>query len=551
MNSRFSAALLSACLLASSALIAATTSATSAAPTTFSYTGPAVPIPDSDGSASGGPMASAPLEVSGLTGLVSKVALRIDGDACSADISSTSVGIAHTFVDDLQIWLTAPNGESVLVMDRAGGSGNNLCQTVFDDAAALPIEIVDSNQAPFTGTFAPSTALSALNGSAASGTWTLSAKDFLSGDIGNIRKFSLLIETEPATDVTGTMTAASGDFAAGETVTFTTVLSNPGFRQLDNPGSEYTNVLPAGLTLVSATASSGTAVATAATNTVTWDGPINTSGSVTITTAAKINASAAGSEVSNQGTIAFDADNNGTNEAMNLTDDPTKPGAEDPTTIQVASATKVTGTLQVAGGSAPGDTVTYTTVLSNGGFRQLDNAGDEYPNTLPTGLSLVSATASSGTAVATAASSKVTWNGPVSDAGVTITTVATIDDDAAGKTLSNQGTIAFDANNDGTNEASALTDDPAVTGTDSPTVLVVDAEDETVPPGDPDDGDDKSDEESGSAAGRDESASPEDDAALPDTGGPSMSLLAFGVALVGAGTASLTLRGRGRARHRA
>ena len=61
--------------------------------------------------------------------------------------------------------------------------------------------------------------------------------------------------------VTATKTVA-GTFAPGSTVTYTVTISNTGSgATADNPGNEFTDVLPAGLTLVSATASSGTAVA--------------------------------------------------------------------------------------------------------------------------------------------------------------------------------------------------------------------------------------------------------------------------------------------------
>jgi len=114
-------------------------------------------------------------------------------------------------------------------------------------------------------------------------------------------------------------------------------LSNAGpGAQTDNAGNEFTDVLPPQLALVSATATSGTAVATTGTNTVTWNGAIAAGGSVTITITATILPSAAGQTVSNQGTISYDADGNGTNEATAQTDDPGVTGANNPTTIVVA-----------------------------------------------------------------------------------------------------------------------------------------------------------------------------------------------------------------------
>jgi uncharacterized repeat protein (TIGR01451 family) len=134
-------------------------------------------------------------------------------------------------------------------------------------------------------------------------------------------------------DVSGTKTA-SGDFSEGGTIFYTVVLTNNGAGvQMDNPGDEFTDTLPAELTLVGAIASSGTPGT--AGNTVTWNGSIPAGGSVTITIEATINAGTAGSTASNQGTVSFDSDGNGDNDASTTTDDPAVGGASDPTDFVV------------------------------------------------------------------------------------------------------------------------------------------------------------------------------------------------------------------------
>jgi uncharacterized repeat protein (TIGR01451 family) len=141
--------------------------------------------------------------------------------------------------------------------------------------------------------------------------------------------------------ISGTKTVA-GSFVAGGTVTYTVTLTNSGAgSQADNPGNELTDVLPSSLALVSATATSGTAVATTGTNTVTWNGSIPAAGSVTITITAQILPAAAGSTVSNQGTISFDGDGNGTNESTALTDDPSVAGAANPTSFSVPATAAI------------------------------------------------------------------------------------------------------------------------------------------------------------------------------------------------------------------
>jgi uncharacterized repeat protein (TIGR01451 family) len=118
-------------------------------------------------------------------------------------------------------------------------------------------------------------------------------------------------------------------------------ISNPSAStQLDNPGDEFTDVLPTSLTLVSASATSGTAVADVPNGTVHWNGSIAAGGSVTITITAIIN-TATGGTISNQGTVFFDADGNGTNESSILTDDPSTAAANDPTTFVTAAAVQI------------------------------------------------------------------------------------------------------------------------------------------------------------------------------------------------------------------
>jgi uncharacterized repeat protein (TIGR01451 family) len=177
----------------------------------------------------------------------------------------------------------------------------------------------------------------------------------------------------PAT-MSGTKTV-SGTFAPNGAITYTVVLSNSGpAAQLDNPGDEFSDVLPSGLTLVSASATSGTAVATVGSNTVTWNGSIPASSSVTITIHATINSNAGASTISNQGTISYDADGNGTNEASALTDDPSVGGASDATSffacgnsiVVTANGNSGAGSLrQAILDACPGATITFDVTVTS------------------------------------------------------------------------------------------------------------------------------------------------------------------------------------------
>ena len=149
----------------------------------------------------------------------------------------------------------------------------------------------------------------------------------------------------PYPDVSARMTV-QGPFTAGSTVTYTLVLSNDGTQiQPDNPGDEYVNVLPSGLTLVSAMASSGTAMAAVGTHTVSWNGSIPGGQTVTLTIKAKIQPAAVGTEIPNQGTVHYDANMDGVNEASRLSDDPSISGPADPTVLTVAASPVAVPTL--------------------------------------------------------------------------------------------------------------------------------------------------------------------------------------------------------------
>ncbi|MDQ3252867.1 MAG: PA14 domain-containing protein, partial [Acidobacteriota bacterium] len=166
------------------------------APATVSYTGPPVPIPD--GSATG---VNIPFQVSGLNN-IGDLNFRIDGSQCTSAQGATTVGLDHSWVGDLVITLTSPQGTSVTLMNRPGGtgnSGNNFCQTLLDDEVGSPsIQSIQPTGTPplgppYTGTFTPASPLAAFKGQDPNGTWVLNVRDLVITDFGNVRAFSLII----------------------------------------------------------------------------------------------------------------------------------------------------------------------------------------------------------------------------------------------------------------------------------------------------------------------------------------------------------------------
>ncbi|MEO8395382.1 MAG: SH3 domain-containing protein, partial [Chloroflexota bacterium] len=174
----------------------------------------------------------------------------------------------------------------------------------------------------------------------------------------------------------GATKTVSGTFEPGQTVTYTVTLTNNGRgTQNDNSGDEFSDTLPAQLTLLAANAPSGTAGTTG--NTATWNGSISPKGgSVTITITATINAGSGGQTVSNQGTANYDSDGNGSNESPVLTDDPGTAAPLDPTSFTVLApdvSVSKTATDLNGGVLVSGDMLRYTITVGNSGGAAAQN----------------------------------------------------------------------------------------------------------------------------------------------------------------------------------
>jgi len=168
------------------------------------------------------------------------------------------INLTHTFDSDLEISLIAPNGTTVLLSNRRGGSGQNFTNTVFDDEGTTAIA---AGVAPFTGIFRPDQALGAFDGSNGAGRWTLRINDAVALNSGQLNSWSL--EFTFLNDIFGpfesndTIATARdiGEIAGTGTATRTAFLGDGGFGALDrdifrfvaNAGTSLTAVVtPAG-----------------------------------------------------------------------------------------------------------------------------------------------------------------------------------------------------------------------------------------------------------------------------------------------------------------
>jgi len=141
--------------------------------------------------------------VSGMTGVVTNVTVSLNE-------------LSHTYVHDVNVLLTAPGGQNALLMSHVGGTlGVTNVSLTFDDAASAGLPL-DSQVV--TGTYKPTAdaggvtfptpapappygaSLSALNGSAPNGVWSLYILDDSANDHGMVAGgWSVTITTQSNT----------------------------------------------------------------------------------------------------------------------------------------------------------------------------------------------------------------------------------------------------------------------------------------------------------------------------------------------------------------
>ncbi len=206
-------------------------------PTTFSSLGainvPAVGSPNQIGAANPYPSSVA---VSGMSGLVSKVTVTLNG-------------VTHSIASDIDALLVAPTGANIILMSDAASGGafsaSNVTLTI-DDAAlsALPpagnlstgsfrptnIDPGDVFPAPAPAPSAQTTLAGAFTGINPNGTWQLFIVDDATGDVGSIAGgWSLSITTDVIALPTVTSVTTSGTpSATGDAVTFTATVTQAG-----------------------------------------------------------------------------------------------------------------------------------------------------------------------------------------------------------------------------------------------------------------------------------------------------------------------------------
>ena len=292
-----------------------------------------------------------------------------------------------------------------------------------------------------------------------SNTATITGNEFDTNSANNTSSSATAVTQQ--TDLAITKTDAPDPVTSAGTLTYTLTVTNNG--PSDATGVTVTDVLPSGITFVSATASQGTA--TNASGTITGAlGNITSGASATITVAVTVDAATVG-PIANTATVTGNETdtNTGNNSASSSTT----------VTRQVDLAITKTDSVDPA---VPGGQLTYTITVTNNGPSTATNVS--VTDVLPSGLTFSSASASQGTA--THASGTITGSlGTIASGGnATITLVVDVSASASGS-ITNTSTVTAtetetnSANNTAT-QVTTLTRsaDLAITKSDTPDPVV-------------------------------------------------------------------------------
>lgn len=108
----------------------------------------------------------------------------------STAIQSVCVNINHNWVNDLNIWLYAPNGNVLELSTKNGQGGDNYHNTCFSPTAS---QSITTGIAPFSGSWRPEGSWHTLtnNLNSLNGVWRLAVQDAVSGVNGTLLDWSI------------------------------------------------------------------------------------------------------------------------------------------------------------------------------------------------------------------------------------------------------------------------------------------------------------------------------------------------------------------------
>ncbi len=175
----------------SSVTLDGSVSAQSLQPQTFSSAADEIPLPDGGANTPGAPVIR-DISVTGMSATVLTEGI----------IQSVCINIQHPNVQDLDVYLFSPGGQSILLTDDNGSNGNDYQNTCFSPAATQEITFgmpnAPASAAPFTGSFQPEGNWSDLwaGGSTVNGIWQVAVYDDNEDFTGAVQQCSITFQPE-------------------------------------------------------------------------------------------------------------------------------------------------------------------------------------------------------------------------------------------------------------------------------------------------------------------------------------------------------------------
>ncbi len=120
---------------------------------------------------------------------VTNVTVNVFDQALIEDIN-VKISIKHAYIEDISIYLIAPNQNKIKLSQNLGENLGNYINTVFDQESSNPIVF---GLPPFTGSFSPIEDLSDLYGNEMMGEWIIQIEDNFEGTSGNLTYAELQI----------------------------------------------------------------------------------------------------------------------------------------------------------------------------------------------------------------------------------------------------------------------------------------------------------------------------------------------------------------------
>lgn len=121
--------------------------------------------------------------------------ITVSSGGTITDVNVKSLAVTHTYVVDLKVFLTSPEGTTVQLIAPRCGSNDNILEN-FDDSgtayASMPCPMTNN------GNYQPYSPLSVFNNENSTGTWTLTVLDNFSQDGGSLTGWGLEITTTAA-----------------------------------------------------------------------------------------------------------------------------------------------------------------------------------------------------------------------------------------------------------------------------------------------------------------------------------------------------------------